>query len=285
MVTKTFAPQYPRDKQGWIGFPQRDWDWRKQLGFPAGVFEHPAKANLYLIDALVDYLTEPGDLILDPFGGTGSLIIATIKKRNVALLEIEQESINLQLLSARTFLDNGSCRSYKHTIAGNPIPDIVTDGEPWREPYIEIYQGDCRQLLPILCDAIITSPPYASTIKSKVAMTGAHEKQRDFNYDQSPLNMGQLNDFDFGQGMRRVYQGLYDSLPVGGPLCLLLKDRIGSKSERVMLSMDAIRMCRDIGFSLDEWFKWEPPGMATKKLAKSKGFNHVDDEDIIILRK
>jgi len=33
---------------------------------------HPAKANLHLIERLIELASSPGDLILDPFAGTFS---------------------------------------------------------------------------------------------------------------------------------------------------------------------------------------------------------------------
>ena len=65
-MPKVFAEQYDREKMGemdLILFP-RDIEWRRTL-FPQGVFEHPAKMNMYMCQELIRYLTKPGDTILD----------------------------------------------------------------------------------------------------------------------------------------------------------------------------------------------------------------------------
>ena len=85
-----YAEQYPLDPEtGWIKFPV-DQKWRHEI-FPDEVFKHPAKANMYLIDALVDHLTKPGESIIDPFGGTGTLMIAALKGRKVTLIELGKQ--------------------------------------------------------------------------------------------------------------------------------------------------------------------------------------------------
>ena len=38
--------------------------------FPREAVRHPAKANLNLIERLIELVSSPGDLILDPFAGT-----------------------------------------------------------------------------------------------------------------------------------------------------------------------------------------------------------------------
>ena len=86
-MSKSFAPDYPRNEQGWILFP-RDVEWRRKL-FPDGVFEHPAKANMFLIQELVRYLTEPGDVVLDPFGGTGTLLIGALEDQQHTPISFE----------------------------------------------------------------------------------------------------------------------------------------------------------------------------------------------------
>jgi DNA modification methylase len=40
--------------------------------FPREAVRHPAKANLHLIERLIELANSPGDLILDPLAGTFS---------------------------------------------------------------------------------------------------------------------------------------------------------------------------------------------------------------------
>ena len=51
--TKEFAPDYPRNDEGWIIFPD-DVAYRKEM-FPASVktSKHTAKANIFMVQAII----------------------------------------------------------------------------------------------------------------------------------------------------------------------------------------------------------------------------------------
>jgi len=60
--------------------------------FPREAVRHPAKANLHLIERLVEFVSSPGDLVLDPFAGTFSTcVVSVLTGREAAGVEIEQE--------------------------------------------------------------------------------------------------------------------------------------------------------------------------------------------------
>lgn len=53
-----FAKNFQRNSKGWVKFPQ-DARLRKII-FPEEVMRHPAKANLFMLQAIIDYLYKPG---------------------------------------------------------------------------------------------------------------------------------------------------------------------------------------------------------------------------------
>src|SRR4030042_1331101 len=94
---KEFAPEYQRNENGWILFPS-DAVYRKEM-FPKEVNEHQAKANVFLIQSCIEYVSKPGDYLLDPFGGTGTLMVGALIQRDVMLIEISPEYHKLQQLA------------------------------------------------------------------------------------------------------------------------------------------------------------------------------------------
>ncbi|GAH88801.1 unnamed protein product, partial [marine sediment metagenome] len=56
-MDKEFATEYPRNEDGLILFP-RDSDYRKELFPLLKLDEHPAKANIYLVQAIVEYVSQ-----------------------------------------------------------------------------------------------------------------------------------------------------------------------------------------------------------------------------------
>ena len=67
---------------------RRDDRLRSRL-YPKSAKRHPAKMVLPWVVQLVEKYTRPGDLILDPFGGIGSTLMATLVGRHVGLVELE----------------------------------------------------------------------------------------------------------------------------------------------------------------------------------------------------
>lgn len=276
-MSKVFASQYKRVREGemdLILFPE-DVTWRREL-FPDQVFEHPAKANMYLVEELIKYLTEPGDTILDPFGGTGTLLIGALYGRNVVLIEIEPHFIALLEETEKMWKE------------GVQLPVV---GEVKGTGRIFIMEGDCRQKLKdldFLCDAAILSPPYSSLLSGQTGLKdnigrsargGALSQYT--GKDASSQNLGRLNPFYFTQAMGMVYQRMVDRLTPEAKVALIVKDAMKAGT-RQFLSKGIIHQASKAGLELLEWFKWKPPGIAQQKLMKAKGFSVVEDEDILI---
>jgi len=121
--------------------------WRKF--FPDDAVRHPAKANLNLIDFLIDKYTKVGDLILDPMAGTGSTcVLSALKGRDAICIDIEPLFYQW-MEKAREIVEK--------------TPMLGRKGK-----MINIL-GDARKLSDLLkqIDIIITSPPYAETISHK----------------------------------------------------------------------------------------------------------------------
>jgi len=115
--------------------------WRKF--FPEDAVRHPAKANLNLIDFLIDKYSREGDLILDPMSGTGSTcVLAALKGRDAICIDIEPLFYQW-MEKAREIVEKTPMLGRK-----GKIINIL---------------GDARRLSELLkqIDIIITSPPYA----------------------------------------------------------------------------------------------------------------------------
>ena len=270
-----FAAQYQREQveeKDLILFP-RDIQWRRQL-FPQEVFDHPAKANMHLIVELVRYLTEPGDTIIDPFAGTGTLMLALLEGRSVVLIDIEPPFVALLEKAKAMWFDQD--------------PPIDLQGK------LTIIQGDCRQAiqdLDFLCDAAIFSPPYSNILSSGgETRTGPSDRITPEviaaygGKQASPQNLGRLNPFFFEHGMTRVYQRLHKRLVPNAPMAIISKDAMQA-GRRMILSEKIIRQAQRSGFKLAEWHKWLMPFSSYRAPAAAKGIKTVDDEDILIFRR
>lgn len=249
---RVFAEEYGRQLGDLINFP-KDTALRATT-MPPESATHPARNNLHMLRAIVDYVAEPGESILDPFGGVGS-ICAVAPNNPLILIEIEPKFAEL---ARQTSEMNG----------GNAI----------------VLEGDCRRLLPIPCAHAIFSPPFAGDIKDSTWKPKETVEDLDSYSGQSSKNtsLGKFNQFQFGFLMKRVYKLLGES--VTKTLTIILRDTM-RQGERQMLSLPAIKGLNEAGFELAEWHKRYCPPSSRRSYAQSKGWKTVDDEDIIIFRK
>lgn len=264
-----FASKYEKEEHGWILFPISDVTRRKAL-FPQEVFDHPAKANMWMVDSIIERISKPGDTILDPFGGTGTIMIAALQGRNVTTIEIEEPYQKLLQRIHSEWLDT---------------PDLAENlGN------ITQLQGDCRLVLPVPCDHVIFSPPYSIALGKTTGMTKRAGEAADEHfkkwgqYSNSANNLGQLNPFLFAKAMDKVYSKLAQSVPAGGKMAVITKD-IMRGGQREFLSTACIATCTRVGFELMEWHKWKTGGSMQAKVMRSKGAEVVWDEDILIFQK
>lgn len=266
MIKAEFAPGYNKEPEtGWFRFPA-DAEYRKAL-FPHLVLaDHPAKANVYMTQALIEYVSEPGEMILEPFGGTGTTMVAALIGRRVTIIELEkgyQEIIQQGMKSLDSFAPGAAAQ-------------------------ISLLPGDVKRILPIVnfADHIVTSPPYGNILRKKTMdkFTADTMTEGILTYSESPENIGNLNDFMYRQVMEKVYKKFYDTLKPGGTLSIIIKDHI-EKGKRVEFGQEAHDDCKLAGFKLINWFKWRPQGTAYTSIHKAQGLTVVEEEDLIIMQK
>lgn len=268
---KEFASGHARTKEGWVVFPE-DSGLRK-AHFPQEVMGHPAKANLYMIESIVEYVSEPGDMIIDPMSGTGSIMVAAVMGRPVVCIEVEEGYHQLQ----RRALD-------EFTVVNPELRGLIT-----------LIHGDCMKILPLPCNHVVFSPPYAGILKMKGgavrestrSLAGSY-KDTIQDYSTNRDNVGTLNKFLYNQVMEKVYRLCLESIRPGGTMTIILQDYYGKEygeRKRIYLSDWLLRCCIKMGFQQDAWFKRKASGTGFKRLWASRGYDVVEDEDIVVFRR
>jgi len=267
-----FAPEYERTSEGWVIFPP-DASYRKEM-FPEAVSGHIAKANVFLVQAIIEYVSKPDQHLLDPMAGSGTLMVAALVGRDVMLIEINPNYVQWQR-DALAYLDE------------HIAPGI--------SGHVSIVNAPLQNVLPIanLTDHIIFSPQYADIMKTKGKDKLTRETMGDIagEYTYShPLNLGGMNEWLWAQEMRKIYLKCYYTLKPGGTMTLIVKDHYKKDQKtgirnRIPLSKPAWDTCIAIGFQPLNWFKWKAPGSVYTGIYRSRGWEVVDDEDILILQK
>jgi modification methylase len=254
-------------------------------------FSHPAKLHLRLLAWLVDHYTLPGDTILDPMAGIGSLSYAAMLQRNVILREVEPRWLALAHENAATIIRMAGL------FAGA----------------IDVGQADAREPWDVLVDHIIFSPPYGCassphettrkgilTHRARRYLEGSLSerwgyllRQGDmsgalgaelFHYGSCPAQIGHWRGERYWQAMKQIYTQARASLRPSGHMVLVIKDHIKS-DQRVCVSDQTAALCESLGFTLHARHARRLRTLSLwQRRRRERGEPVVETEDILVFR-
>lgn len=271
-----FAEDRSREEHGWLEY-RLDKPLRASM-YPQEILErvmtHPAKMNAWLCRDIIEYVSEPGETILDCFGGVGTSLIAAMLGRNTVLIEIEDYYADIIR----------SCIS--HLERHNPVllGSDLNDRNSIRGQMM-LVQADNRLAMPIPCNHIITSPPYGDDL-FKAADKALNEDIGKMveQYGKSNQNIGRLNPFIYQQEMKKVYAKMVQSVKVGGTITITHRDRI-REGERILYIDSIVRTLVGLGCKVKMLDKWKAPGSIQSRVNEAMGAEVVLDEDIICMQR
>lgn len=210
---------------------KRDYYLRKKL-FTEESFFHKAKYNLYWLAELIHKYIPAGETILDPMGGSGSILLATLNGYPVVTGDLEPHWVHIQKENYRRIRQNDL---------------FVAPAE------IHHWDATKTQLAPGSVAHAVTSPPYFDMfsdwsrtdgipLDGKTGPTG-------LAYGFSEGQIGNLHLYSaYLVAMRAVYQELFRVLPPGGKLILILGDRVKNR-KRVHVTADNHALAMAVGFT------------------------------------
>lgn len=245
-------------------------------------YSHPAKMHLGLLQRLIDLYTQPGDTVLDPMAGSGSLMIAATQQRNVILRDLEQEYValmqmSLPLIRRRAGLFGG---------------------------LIDIDQADARTLECPRFDCIITSPPYgfetgmgvtderrvhlAAMGKmwvNKIGETSGVSWLGGFRYEGGQNNAGNKSGRNYWRDMTAIYARLICLLPPPGKLILVIKNHYRRGKLRDVVGQ-TIQVVQGQGLQLvARHARAITHPSIWQRRRKEKGLPVVEEEDVLVFGK
>ncbi len=122
--------------------------------------------HLALQVQLIERYTSPGDIILDPMAGIGTILVACSLGRNVICVELEAKFCDMMRGNWEKVKQRGPQMGFEMGHA-------------------EIICGDARHLEGLLADAIITSPPYEASLEATSRHTKGGIPERDKKLGQT----------------------------------------------------------------------------------------------------
>jgi DNA modification methylase len=189
-------------------------------------FEHPAPFLIRDIRKLITLFTKKGMVVLDPFSGSGTtMIAASIEGRKAIGIDLNKQYCELAKRRLKKLKLDG-CK----VVNGNSLVEV---------PKLE------------KIDYCVTSPPYHNILKNNgqgIRTDGSQRRQGIEYYSEDTRDVGNQKDYNsfltlFGKIMKRVYTKLND-----GKYCsIIISDFTVNKKETEAHS-DIIKLMKQVGF-------------------------------------
>jgi len=197
--------------------------------------KHPAMFPVELCRRLIEIYTRKGDVVLDPFMGSGSAIVAArdLGRKGIGL-DINPDFVELakKRLSQRKLID-----------LGVEDPDI----------YCEDARNLLRYVKPNSVDLVITSPPYWNIHTRK--RTADYKEPRP--YSSLERDLGNISDFNkFMEELKSIFEKVNVVLK-GGKRCIVIVMDIRQGPQFIPFHMSITNMMAEIGFILEDIIIWD----------------------------
>jgi len=161
---------------------------------------HPAKYPETMIIDFIKFFTKKGQIVLDPFLGTGSTLVAcNMAGRKGMGIEIAEKYANI----SKDRLKQKSLNNLDHTVIAG---DSMKIDQIW----------ESNELPPV--DFVITSPPYWNMLKkSRGGVKSTHKKRAEDNldiyYSDNPDDLGNIDDYEeFIEKLGQIFDKVFDIL-------------------------------------------------------------------------
>ncbi|MEW5762427.1 MAG: DNA methyltransferase [Bacillota bacterium] len=229
------APRTELDGKTWARYSISIWSDIEKDREERGL-THPAIFPKMLAGRLIEVLSRPGDLVLDPFAGSGTTVLAAAALgRRAVGLEVAPDFVAL----ARERL---AVAGYGGSREGDAVRIILDDA-----------RNLGRHVAPASVALCVTSPPYWDVLGQR--RSADHKECRD--YGRPPNDLSCIREYGAFVGVLGEVFGLVrDSLRPGGYLVVNVMD-IRKGATFYPLHMDLARELAGRGLALDDIIIWD----------------------------
>jgi DNA modification methylase len=216
----------------WIKFTK---SWFVHRPEPRGdrKIRHPASFPESLVKDFISFFTKKGELVVDPFLGTGSTLVAA--------LEIGRSGVGFEIV--KKYADIARDR-VKDAVARNGVRKTTESGPS----FTRIFTADSSKLYKTWrekgfppADYCITSPPYWNQLrKSHMRQKGRAERGLDTTYSDNPREIGNIEDYsEFLRALKRTFDEVHKVLKPKGYLTIITNN-VFSDGRMFPLAFDTV---------------------------------------------
>ena len=208
---------------------------------------HPATFPVSLVSHAIRLFTHEGELVLDPFVGSGTTLVASRElRRNAIGADLSQEYIDLSRNRLGLLSEEGS-----QQVA------VVEDA-----------RNLASRLKPDSVKLIFTSPPYANLLnrprKNKSRKVRRNEQyMRVEQYSQDERDLGTLDLNSYSHEMAAIFRSLQPTL-MPGAHCVINVPDMWWENERITIHVAVIEALRSVGYEFRNTIIWDRTNIVNK---------------------
>jgi len=209
---------------------------------------HPATFPISLARKVIELFTHQGELVLDPFVGSGTtLVAAQDTNRNAVGFDLQKNYIALT-----------SSRLNQKGLFGDNQQVAITD--------------DARNIANYLdnetVSLIFTSPPYANLLNRKRKNKSRRDRKNEQldkveQYSQDPKDLGTMPLSDYTLAMGDIYESLLPLLKYKGH-CVINVPDMWWENQRITIHVALIEELRKRGYELRNIIIWDRTNIVNK---------------------
>ena len=205
---------------------------------------HPATFPIALAKKCISLFTHEGELVLEPFMGSGTTLVAAQDlNRNAVGVDLNEEYTELS--RTRLLIDSEG--------SGQTSQIAQCDDARSIPAYIE----------PDSVSLILTSPPYANLLNRPRLNKSRRSDQRDNDqylkveqYSQDPRDLGTMTVDRYQQAMAEIFEGMLPLLREKGH-CVVNVPDMWMENHRVTIHMSVVDALREVGYELRNIVIWD----------------------------
>jgi DNA modification methylase len=205
---------------------------------------HPATYPIALAKKCIELFTHEGELVLDPFVGSGTTLVAAQDiNRNAVGFDLQQKYINL----------SNDRLKHQHIFSQNTKRIAICDDarnipKYFKEKTIKL---------------VLTSPPYAQLLNRKRKNKSRRGEQRknyqygiNEQYSQDERDLGILGRDNFKEALKEIFIGIIPLIKEKGH-CVVNVPDYWWKGKRIPLHIDVIEALETAGFEFRNTIIWD----------------------------
>lgn len=209
--------------------------------------KHPAVMPITLAKKVVELFTHKGELVLDPFNGIGTTLIACN--------DLQRNAVGFDL-------NEGYCK-----IAIARLKELSQQGETEQLVVCDDARNIPQHLVPNSVDLIFTSPPYANLLnraRLNKSRRGNLRTNKQYlaveQYSQDPRDLGTLAINDYSRELELVYEKLLPVLRPRGHAVINVPDMWwsdGKHGRRIPIHINVHRALTEAGYEFRNTIIWD----------------------------